>query len=149
MGIIWEKERLQEEWKLNIMCPIHKKEDRSNCRTTEACCYYTTIPNNKLEPYIKKEYQAGFGQGRSTIDQISTAKQILQNCREYNINVYLALTDFRQAYDSVRSEKMYEVLQHFQIPNKLIRLVKATMDNMLAKVQVQTHMSNSTELEMI
>jgi hypothetical protein len=40
---------------------------------------------------------------------------------------------------------MYEVLQHLQIPNKLIRLVKATMDNMVAEVQVQTHMLNSTE----
>jgi len=116
------------------------------CTAYRTC---TTIPKHKLDPYIEKEYQAGFGQGRSTINQISTVKQILQNCREYNLSVYLAFTDFRQAYDSVRSEKMYKVLQHFQIPNKLIRLVKATMDNMVAKVQVQTHMSNSTKLEMI
>jgi len=116
------------------------------CTAYRTC---TTIPKNKLEPYIEKEYYAGFRQGWSTTDQISTAKQILQNCREYNISVYLAFTHFRQAYDSVRSGKMYEVLQHIQIPNKLIRLVKATMDNMVAKVQVQTHTSNSTELKMI
>jgi hypothetical protein len=43
VGITREKESLQEEWKLNIMCPIHKKGDKSNCRTTEACCYYVQL----------------------------------------------------------------------------------------------------------
>lgn len=51
---------------------------------------------------------------------------------EYNINVYLAFIDFRQAYDSVRREK---------IPNKLIELVKLTVGNMVAKVEVQTKMT--------
>jgi len=30
---------------------------------------------------------------------------------------------------------------HIQIPNKLIRLVKATMDNTVAKIQVQIEMT--------
>jgi hypothetical protein len=44
------------------------------CTAYRTC---TTIPKNKLEPYMEKEYQAGFGQGLSTINQISTAKQVL------------------------------------------------------------------------
>jgi hypothetical protein len=56
---------------------------------------------------------------------------------EYNINVYLAFIDFRQACDSVRREK---------IPNKLIELVKATVDNMVAKVEVQTKMTEIFEI---
>jgi len=30
-----------------------------------------------------------------------------------HISVYLALIDFRQAYDNVGREKIYEALQHF------------------------------------
>lgn len=76
------------------------------CTTYRTC---TTILKNKLQPYTEKGRQAGFRQGQSTINQISTMKQILQNCCEDNISVYLAFIDFKQAYDSVRSEKMYEV----------------------------------------
>jgi hypothetical protein len=38
-------------------------------------------------------------------------------------------------HNSVRREKICEVFQHFQIPNKLIRLVQATTDNIVAKVK--------------
>ena len=71
---------------------------------------------------------------------------MLEKCWEYNISVYLALIDFTQAYDNVGREKIYEALQHFQIPNKLIRLAKATMDNTVAKVQVQTEMMELFEI---
>jgi hypothetical protein len=63
---------------------------------------------NKLEPYAEiviGEYQVGFRPGCLTIDQIFTVKQMLEKCWEYNISVYLALTDFRQVYDNVGKEK--------------------------------------------
>jgi predicted RNA-binding protein with EMAP domain len=71
---------------------------------------------------------------------------MLEKCWEYNINVYLAFTVFRQTYDSVRRKKIREALQHFQITNKLIKLVEVTMDNMAVKVQVQ---AMTTELSTI
>ena len=51
--------------------------------------------------------------------------------------------DLRQANDSVRTGgvKKKGALQHFQIPNKTIILVKLVMDDMVAKVQVQTEMT--------
>jgi hypothetical protein len=105
---------------------------------------FTSILKNKLEPYAEKvtgEYQLGFRPGQSTIDQISTVQQMLEKCWEYNISVYLALINFRQAYDSVRREEIYEVLQYFPIPSTLIRLIKAIMHNTVAKVQVQTEIT--------
>jgi hypothetical protein len=45
--------------------------------------------------------------------------------------------DFTQAYDSVRREK--KCMRHCNVPKfpiKLIRLVKETMDDTVAKVQV-------------
>jgi len=32
VGIMWEKERIPKEWKLHIICPIHKKGDKLNCQ---------------------------------------------------------------------------------------------------------------------
>ena len=105
MGIIWEKERLQEEWKLNIMCPIHKKGDKSNCQNYRGmsllCTAYRTftILRNKLAPYTEKvtgEYQAEFGQGQSTIDQISSetnAKQMLDVCLAFTDKPIIVLEE--------------------------------------------------------
>ena len=70
-----------------------------------------------------------FWPGRSTFDHIFIVKQSLEKCWEYNVSVYLTYIDFRQAYDSVRRQKIYEALQHFQISNKLLRLVKVTVDS--------------------
>jgi len=39
--------------------------------------------------------------------------------------------DFRKAYDSIRRDKLYAIMAHFGIPDKLIRLMKATMENNL------------------
>ena len=151
VGIMWEKERIPKEWKLHIICPIHKKWDKLNCqkyRNISLLCTasntFTTMLKNKLEPYAEKvigEYQLGFRPGQSTIDQISTVQQTLEKCWECNISVYLAFINFRQAYDSVGREEIYVALQYFPIPSTLIRLVKATMHNMVAKVQVQTEMT--------
>jgi hypothetical protein len=66
---------------------------------------------------------------------------MLEKCWKCNISVYLAFINFKQAYDNVRREAIYEALQYFPIPNTLIRLVKATVHNMVAKVQVQTEMT--------
>jgi Reverse transcriptase (RNA-dependent DNA polymerase). len=41
---------------------------------------------------------------------------------------------------------IYEALQHIQIPNKHIILVKAIMDNRVAKVQVKTEMTGLFEI---
>jgi hypothetical protein len=71
---------------------------------------------------------------------------MLEKCWEYNVSVYLTYRDFRQAYDSVRREKIYEALQHFQIPSKLLRLVKVPVDNTVANVQVQTEMMELFEI---
>jgi len=61
--------------------------------------------------------------------QSFTLKQMLDKYWEYNI----ACIDLRQANDSVRHAHT-KALQHFQIPNKMIILVRVIMDDMVAKV---------------
>jgi hypothetical protein len=96
----------------------------------------TNIIRRRLEPYVKNilgEYQGGFRAEISTTDQLFTVKQILEKCWEFNINVYQIYVDFNQAYDSIQREKLYRIMHEFNIPNKLIRLVTATMRNSEAK----------------
>jgi hypothetical protein len=47
---------------------------------------------------------------RSTTDQIFCIRQILYNKWEYNVTVHQLYTDFKKAYDSVRTEVLYNIL---------------------------------------
>ena len=44
--------------------------------------------------------------------------------RKYNEAVHQLVTDFKQAYDSVRREVLYNIHIEFDIPMKLVRLIK-------------------------
>lgn len=83
------------------------------------------------------DYKAGFRRNRSTIDQIFALRLMHEKCYEYNIDLHHLFIDFKQAYDSIYRSKMYETLQEFGIPDKLIRLVRMCLNNSAARVRVQ------------
>jgi hypothetical protein len=56
-------------------------------------------------------------------------------------NVHQIYVDFRRACDSIQREKLYRIMHEFNIPNKLIRLVRATMRNSEAQVKIQTQLA--------
>lgn len=44
---------------------------------------------------------------------------------------------YRQAYDSIQRERLFEILYEFGIAIKVIRVVQTTMTNPVAQIQVQ------------
>jgi hypothetical protein len=90
-----------------------------------------------------KENKVSFG---NIIDHMFTFRMILEKCYEFNINVHQLYIDFKQAYDSINIKKLYDVLREMQIPAKLIRLVKITLKNTKAKIQVQGQLSREISI---
>ena len=102
---------------------------------------YTRILLNRLTPIaedILGEEQVGFRQGRSTTDQIFTLRMILEKYREYNKDLHQLFVDYRQAYDSIHRSSMWHILEQYNIPKKLIRLIKACYTNSKCCVKVGT-----------
>ena len=92
----------------------------------------TTVINNRLKKYTEHiigEYQAGFRTEKSTTDQIFTVKNLLEKAWEHNVEIHQIFVDFQKTYDSIRRDKLYALVAHFGIPNKLISLTKTTMEN--------------------
>ena len=50
--------------------------------------------------------------------------------------------DFQKACDSIRRDKLYAIMAHFGIPDKLISLTKATMENSTYRVKIGTIMKD-------
>lgn len=103
------------------------RELRGNILST-AYKIVTAVIRAKLESLTENilgEYQAGFRSGRSTIDQLYTVKMVSEKCWEFDIDVYQLFVDIKQAYDSIDRNKLYAIMLDFDIPPKLVRLVKA------------------------
>jgi len=47
------------------------------------------------------------------------------------VEIHQIFVGFQKAYDSTRRDKLYVIMAHLGIPDKLIRLTKATMENNL------------------
>jgi hypothetical protein len=70
------------------------------------------------------DYQCRFHQGRSPSEQIFN---LLEKCNKFGTETHHLFIDFRAAHDSMYRSNLYIAMKEFQIPRKLIALVKATM----------------------
>jgi len=104
---IWEEERIPEEWKETIIVPIHKRGDRDRCENCRGVALgnaaYKILLNiilGKIKPCIEKvmgDYQNGFRDGRSLIDNIFALKIINKKLWEYNQSVQYVFINFQKA----------------------------------------------------
>ena len=62
---------------------------------------------------------------------------------ENNEAVHHLFLDFKQVFDSVTREVLYNILIESGIPMKLVRLIKMYLNEMYSRVQVGKHLSVS------
>ena len=61
---------------------------------------------------------------------------------EYNKAVHHIIRDFKEAYDSVRREALYNILIEYEIPKKLVRLIKMCLTETYSTVRVGKNLSD-------
>jgi hypothetical protein len=62
----------------------------------------------------------------------------LEKAWEHNVEIHQIFIDFQRAYDSIRRDKLYAIMASFEIPNKLIRLTEAAMEDSTHHVKIGT-----------
>ena len=124
---IWEEERIPEEWEETIIVPTYKKEDTDRCENYRGLALgkvhkiLAYIILKKIKPYIEKiigDYQNGFRDGRSVIDNIPVVKIINEKMWEYNQNAQYLFIDFQKAHDSILRDTLWKCMEKFKIPKK-------------------------------
>jgi hypothetical protein len=143
----WGDEKLPEEWKTGVICPIFKKGCKLDCANYRgisllptAYKIFSLILAERLQPLMEEflhPYQAGFRRGRSTTDQIFCIRQIIQKSYEMNQETEHLFIDFKQAYDTIHREELWNIMAEFNFPFKLIRLLKATLTGVKSCVKVE------------
>jgi hypothetical protein len=138
---------MPNECNKSIICPICKKREKSGCSNyrgnsllNTAYKIIATVINNRLticaEDLLNQE-KNGFKRNRSTTDNIFIMRQVLEKCCEYNIEMHVLFIDFKQAFDSVDRQKTIQILQELRVPNKLLGLIKMTLQNTETNVKIE------------
>ena len=81
-----------------------------------------------IDNILRKE-QAWFRENRSTIDQIFTLRNILEQVNEWNATLYTHFIDFEKAFDSIHRERLWNIMSIYEIPGELISMTKAIYNN--------------------
>ena len=129
------KTELLEGW----LCPIYKKKDRREAVNYRPITILnaeykilTTAIMNRLSlvaPKIIHKCQAAFVKGRSIFDQIDLTTRMLQLSEKCEQNGAIILLDQEKAYDRIRHDYLWQVLETANVPANLINLIKALYKN--------------------
>jgi hypothetical protein len=74
-------------------------------------------------------------------------RQILEKKWEYNGTVHQLFIDFKENYDSVRREVLYNIVIEFGIPRKLVGLIKMCLNGTFSRVRIGKNLSDKFSIQ--
>ena len=134
-----------------------KKGDPRDCNNWRGVCVlpsvYKIIAKVILERIKEHLYntidaaQAGFKPGSSCADHINTIRIIIEQCAAFNIDLHLLFIDFEKAFDSVHRNCIWQVLKRWDIPDKIISIIKASYNGAKCRVLHNGKLSETFNVE--
>ena len=142
---IWMEETVPSDWQKQLLVPIHKKGSQSDCNKYSRISLlsvpskvFTKIVSNHLKPHVELllcKNQCGFHKGRGCNDWIYTLRALMEKATEFNQPLYMCFIDLRKAYDSVKRDTLWVVLQQcYHLPKKLLTIIRVMHDQSTAAI---------------
>lgn len=141
---IWEGEEMPDDWTKGLIVKIPKKGALTDCNNWRGITLLS-VPSkilakiiiqrisNAVDDKLRKE-QAGFRKHRGCIDQIFALRNIIEQCIEWQRQLYVNFVDFEKAFDSIHRESLWKILRNYGIPCKLVHLIKSFYNNFRCSV---------------
>ena len=85
-----------------------------------------------MDQQLRQE-QAGFRKGRGCIDQIFTMRNIIEQCTEWQRQLYINYVDFEKAFDSIHRECLCRILRAYGIP-QIVLVINSFYNNFKCRV---------------
>ena len=131
---VWEQEQIPEDWQRGLIVKLPKKGDLTECNNWRGVTLMVvaakvlgriiiTRIRDGIDDKLRQE-QAGFRKGRSTTEQIFILRNIIEQCIEWNANLYVCFVDFEKAFDSVDCSVLWRIMRSYSIPEKIVKMVK-------------------------
>ena len=154
---IWREEAVPDEWRTSILLPFHKKGDKlvcSNYRGISLLCIGLKILEaillarfDDLYDSYARDNQAGFKKGRGCRDQVFALRQIIEQRSEYNRPTVMVFIDFKAAFDSVKRDAIWKILEDHGMPDKLLRILRNMYSQSNSIVRRNDNLSEAFHVE--
>ena len=72
--------------------------------------------------------QAAYQPGRGTVEQIFALSQLIEKSIEFNKPLYIVFIDFAKAFDSIKLDKLWSILDKTTLNKNYINLLKSIYD---------------------
>ena len=86
-----------------------------------------------MDQQLRQE-QEGFRKGRGCIEEIFTLGNIIEQCTEWQGQLYINYVDFEKAFDSIHRECLWRILRAYGIPRQIVLFIKIFYNNFKCRV---------------
>ncbi|KAI8504892.1 hypothetical protein Bbelb_170010 [Branchiostoma belcheri] len=100
---------------------------------------------HKVEPALS-EAQMGFRKGRGCTDAIFALRQLSEKAIEYNKELNLVFVDQEKAFDRVNREKLWTVLEQYNVNGQLLDNIRALYKNCMCAVRTPNGLTDWFEV---
>lgn len=141
-----EESENTKEWENNLIIPIYKKGEQSQCENYRAICLaqtsyklYTRILEKRLRVYVEQrleEEQAAFRPERQTNDNIYIIRNLIERKIEEGGEMFLVFIDLKAAFDTIDRREIWKALEEMEIPKMLLEAIRSTYETVRLKIQI-------------
>ena len=113
---IWKTQQQPQDWKRTVVILVSKKDsakEYSDYHKVELISHPSKVVleilQARLQQYVNQELpdvQAGFRKGKGTRDQAVNIRQIIEEARKFQIDIYFCFIDQAKAFDFVDHNKL-------------------------------------------
>jgi len=134
-----------------LIVVLYKKDDRSECKNyrpisllSHVYKLFMTIIGNRITDDLYScfpDSQAAYQPGRGTTEQIFALCQMIEKSIEFNKPLYMIFIDFTKAFDSIKLDKLWSILDKTSLNKNYINLLKSVYDG--SQASIKTDLGNS------
>lgn len=93
-----------------------------------------------------QKHQNGFQKGRACTDASFTVKLFMEKRIEHNLEMQGCFIDLEKAYDYVNRIKLFEILEQYGLPGKLIQVIKNLYKSTKIQIRIDEETSECAEI---
>lgn len=156
---IFKEQKVPESWTNIITKMIYKKGDKNNPENYRPISLVNTITKiftlilyKRIYRWAEKnkkipEWQAGFREGRSTLDHIFVLNAAIQlQLKRKGGKLYALFVDLKRAFDSVPHQILWQKLDSLGLSSQIIRVLKDLYDKASMVVKSSEGMSEKCNI---
>ena len=150
-NLILETGEIPSTFKKALIVVLFKKGDRSECKNyrpisllSHVYKLFMTVIGRRITDDLYAcfpDTQAAYQPSRGTTEQIFALCQIIEKSIEFNKPVYFVFIDFTKAFDSIKLDKLWSILDKTSLNKNYINLLKVVYDD--SQASIRTDLGNS------